>query len=381
MLNTAHHAGYATHINEMISAFRKLGHEVLPVIMGGTQVSETLDGARENKIKVIAKNIIPEFIWESLKDIQLLRFDKYAKIILEQNVKKFKPDFIYERANYMQLSGVQVAQKYGIKHTLEVNSPYVEERLSLQGRSLFSKKAENFEKKQLMQSNNIIVVSSALKRYFIERHNISPEKFEVIPNAVNLESVTVNNAKISDLKKKYKSQGEFIIGFVGSFFKWHGIDILIKAFDTIEKDFNSCRLMIIGGGNLESKLKELAQSISPEKIIFTGKVARDEIYNYIDLFDIAVMANSNWYGSPVKIFEYGIMKKAIIAPDYAPLQDVINSGTDGILINPSIENLSSAIKKLISDKQLREKLAKNFYNKILNNYLWVINAERVLSGI
>ena len=139
----------------MIVTFRELGHKVLPVIMGGTESENIKEDGAENKLKRIAKNIIPKILWETLKDIQLFRFEKYAEKQLEEEVKRFSPDLIYERANYGQVSGVKIAKRYRLKHILEINSPYVEERITLQGKSLFLKKAEQI--KQLIKRKNLIL--------------------------------------------------------------------------------------------------------------------------------------------------------------------------------------------------------------------------------
>ena len=382
ILNTAHEAGYATHINEMIEAFRNLGHDVMPVIMGGTKANNTKENVAETgKLKKFAKKLIPKIIWETLKDIQLLRFDKYAAKKLDKAIKSFHPDLIYERANFLQLSGIKMAKKRRIKHVLEINSPYVKERTTLQGKSLLLKKALSVEKEQLSQTNLPVVVSSALQNYFSEKHGFSKESFLITPNAINLNSFSVNMEQTESLSSKYKPNNEIIIGFVGSFFPWHGIDLLIKAFAELTEDSHNIKLMIIGSGEIETELKKLANKLCPKKIIFTGKVPHIDIFNYISLFDIAVMANSNWYGSPVKIFEYAILKKPIIAPDFVPLQDVMENKKDALLIQPNIKNIKSAMQKLISDKQVREKLSENFYNKIINNYTWEKNAINVLEKI
>lgn len=378
MLNLAHQAGYATHMSEMIDAFKELGHDVLPVIMGGTEATSSNIEMQQSKLKNLLKKIMPKIFWESLKDFQLLRFDKYAAKVLEQNIQEFNPDLIYERANYGQLSGVNTAQKRGIKHILEMNSPYVEERLTLQGKSLLMKKAFNTERGQLQKTDKIAVVSSALKQYFIEKHGIPENKFIVTPNAINPNSVILNQATINTLTAKYKASGETIVGFVGSFFRWHGIDMLINAFGKLSDDYPKLRLMIIGSGDLDEELKELALQTAEDKIIFTGKISRHDIFNYISLFDIAVSPNAGWYQSPIKIFEYGIMQKPIIAPDYVPLQDVMKHEEDGILIQPTVENLAFAGSRLLNDAELRTKIGNNFHEKVISNHLWTRNAESVL---
>ncbi|MFM7764348.1 MAG: hypothetical protein ACKO6I_01705, partial [Sphingomonadales bacterium] len=123
--------GYSTHQRESIQSFRQLGHEVLPVVLGGTETSAVnthIAGLSEKAGNLSGvKKLLPLWLWNALKDVELLKHDIKAGRQLEQAIRDFKPDMIYERGEYLQDSGVKMAEKHGIKHVLEVNSPVVEE--------------------------------------------------------------------------------------------------------------------------------------------------------------------------------------------------------------------------------------------------------------
>jgi glycosyltransferase involved in cell wall biosynthesis len=95
--------------------------------------------------------------------------------------------------------------------------------------------------------------------------------------------------------------------------------------------------------------------------------------------DICVMPGSNWYGSPVKVFEYGILGKAVIAPDNGPLRDIMVHEKDGLLIERDPKVLAETLIKLIEDKELREMLGKNFQKKIFAEYTWEDASELILN--
>jgi len=96
--------------------------------------------------------------------------------------------------------------------------------------------------------------------------------------------------------------------------------------------------------------------------------------------DVCVMAKSNWYGSPVKIFEYGLLKKPIIAPDNLPVRDVMVNMHDGILIHENDLDLEKAICNLLENKSLSDRLANNFYNKVISKFKWSNAAERIIQS-
>lgn len=385
-LNLSSKSGYGTHMREMIHAFRKLGHEVMPLIAGGTELPEENSNKSSlpaSPIKSFAKRIIPSLLWQSFKDYRLLAYDRKMEGKLVEAIKDFQPDFVYERLNYMQLSGAKVCQKMKLCHFYEVNSPYTQEKVELEGKSLFIRKAFQIEKAQLTKTQKFFPVTHILAKYFIDTHKLGPdaEKACVLANAVNLENFKAEEKRLKELEKKSGiKSGEKIIGFVGSILRWHGVDVLIKAFGRIYEQYPQARLLIVGGGEILDELKDLAKTLKiDDRITFTGNVDHQDVPSYIELMDITIMAKTNWYGSPIKIFEYGALNKAIIAPNTDSVRDVMVDGEDGILIDTGIETLELAMKKLLDDEDLRKGLAQNFHHKVHTQHSWIKNAEAVLA--
>ncbi|MCC9137336.1 glycosyltransferase family 4 protein [Pontibacter silvestris] len=382
-LNLASPSGYGTHMREMIAAFEALGHKVKPVIMGGVAMdskSLTIEGRKGWKKK--AAKLVPAYLWESAKDYSLLKFDTHAKQVLEKAVIAYQPDLIYERAAYLQLSGVNVAQKHNVKHVLEVNAPYAEERIALQGKSVFTGKGELFEKSQLEKANRIVVVSSALKKHLSSVHKIPEKKFVVTPNAINPALVEKGNEP--DVAQKQQSvAGKVVIGFVGSIFPWHGVDLLISAFSKLTASTKKqLHLLIVGDGEILPHLKQQAASLGLSgKVSFTGNVPHQEVFDYIAQMDICVSPKSHWYGSPVKIFEYGALGKAIIAPDNVPVRDVMEHKKTGLLVQPSVESIHEALAMYLQDETLRMNCAAKFKEKVLSEHTWQHNAAKVIGAI
>lgn len=381
-LNLQSLSGYGTHMREMISAFEKQGCEVLPVIMGGTQEPENSDlNNPKPGLKNAFKRIAGKKIWRTLKDIDLMRFDNRAKMQLDDAVQKFKPDLIYERANYIQLSGVEVAHNRSIPHILEVNAPFVEERNFFSDtRSLVGNKIAYRERQQLLQTGIVVTVSTALKNYFIEKTNIDQNKFLVLPNAINPESISVSSENQKRIRERYDLGGKVVIGFVGSIFEWHGIDKLIRVFSKI--DDKETKLLIVGFGEILDDLKELAShSTRSSDIIFTNKVDRCEIFDFIEVMTICVMPNSNWYGSPVKIFEYGAMGKPVLGPSTGPVKEVIDEGKTGILVDSDEESIRLGLKKMLDNDSKSREMGRTFQKKVFEELTWESNAKKVLKKI
>ena len=383
-LNLASPAGYGTHMREMIAAFTALGHEVKPVIMGGTDITtNNLAIQGRSPLKKFIAACIPPYVWESAKDYKLNIFDRSCFKVLEKEIQNFKPDVIYERAAYLQTSGIKAATKYNVEHILEVNAPYAEERVQMQGDSFFASSGAEVEKLLLEKSSKIAVVSSALRDHLSSAYKIEQEKFILTPNSINPVRISYNTEKAGQQKHDLKLAGKTVIGFVGSIFPWHGVDLLISAFKVVlDVTKKPIHLLIVGDGEILPKLKAQVEKDGLGNLItFTGNVQHQDVFNLIACMDICVMAKSNWYGSPVKIFEYAAMGKAVIAPDNIPVRDVMQNGITGLLVQPNVESLTQALVSFMENDELRESCAMAFRDLTLEKYTWKNNAELVLSSI
>lgn len=374
-LNLSSPSGPGTHMREVIKGFESMGHEVVSCILGGTEEADLQIDYSESGLKKFIKKLLPESIWQSMKDRRLIRFDRYAKKQLESLVEVEKPDMIYERGYYLMTSGVQVAEEHDITHAIELNAPYPEEKLDMEGASLFVRLSHEKEKIQVTKTDLVVVVSSALKTYIQEKYDIEGDKILVVPNAVNPEK----------FRGVAYGSGRFpvsstVIGFVGSIFPYHGVDKLIEGFAQLANEHEDLRLLIVGDGHVLASLKNLTAELGiEEKVIFTGNVVYEEVYTLISEMDICVMATSNWYGSPVKIFEYGIMNKAVIAPDNIPVNDVMVHEEHGLLCDDSRISLTNAMRRLVKDENLRLTLAANFHDKVLKDHTWAQVSKKILN--
>lgn len=376
--------GYSTHQRETIAAMRALGHEVIPVVLGGTEkanVVEYHEGITQpGWFKKALRAILPLFLLNGLKDFLLMRHDKAAAAKLEEAIIKMKPDLVYERGEYMQDRGTLLCHKLGIKHFLEINSPCVDEMRGFEGHDILHFLGHRKEANKIKHTRHIFAVSSALKEYILgQYHPTAP--ITVIPNCINPEKPIPTADEIQNLRAEIGFDNGFVFGFVGSIFPHHGIDKLIEAFAAIVVQHPTSKLLIVGGSSLLPSYKDKAKNRLPDgSFVFTGKVPHKDVMRYIGVFDVAVMPDSNWYGSPVKILEYGWMKKMILAPDYGPLRDIMESGKDGVLFGEGVKSLAEAMLQTIEKPQSNQEMGQHFYNKIMHSLTWNKQAEIILNS-
>ena len=377
-INLAAPSGPGTHIREVIAGFESQGHTVVRFIEGGETLGET--GHAIAFKKRAWKKLIPSIVWETLRDLQMIRLDKSVEARLSALVAREKPDMIYERSCYGMGAGMRTARRFGIRYIVEMNAPYPEEKAAMQGKSLIQFRGTQHEKEQVLSAFKTVVVSSAMKKYLVEKTGVDPEKILVVANAVNPRHLQPDQAQQQEISTRYQLNSDHIVfGFVGSIFPYHGVDLMIESFAAIEHEYNEARMLIVGSGEVLPDLQRRVLELGLEKKIhFTGNVPHQKVYDYLSLMDITIMARSNWYGSPVKIFEYGAMRKAIIAPNVVPVQDVMRHGEHGLLIEASTEALTQSMLFMLQQTEERTRMAESFYRKVLEEHTWEMVAKQIL---
>lgn len=376
VLNSHGNTGYGRHIRETVKGLELLGHALILIESGPLRtIGSKKENGQSNERNSISsiKRLFPAFIWESIKDLNFILADRKYRQKVKRIIREKKPDLVYERTCYLS-SVVSINRGFKLPWFLEVNAPLVEQRRKISGKSILLPIAHKIEKRKYNLSTLVFCVSEALSTYIHTTYAVSLDKLIVNHNGVD-------TSAFSHIESGRAAKQELVFGFVGSIMPYHGVETLISAFARLFTRNRHIRLLIVGDGYNLLGLKELCLKIGlTDNVIFTGGVEFEKIPELIREMDICMMPNSNWYGSPVKIFEYGSMGKAIIAPHTPAVSEIIENGIDGLLIE-SDEELFSAMEKLSESKVLRDILGKNIQRKIHEQYRWEDNVRRIASSI
>jgi glycosyltransferase involved in cell wall biosynthesis len=176
-----------------------------------------------------------------------------------------------------------------------------------------------------------------------------------------------------------------VIGFVGGFQAWHGIDRLIEGFVKIHQDRPDSILLLIGDGRARPQIEQkIAESGVCSHTIITGLVAQAHVPELMAAIDIAVLPYPKlpqelWF-SPLKLYEYMAAGKAIVASRSGQIAQVIQDGTHGLLVEPGdVEGMIGAINTLLESPELREKLGNNARKKAVSQHSWEHYIKRLIS--
>lgn len=360
-----------THIREVAKAFEKLGHAV-EIISPPFVMDPMLE--QENILKV-ERVKIPQILFE----VQELLYNAIGLFNLLRALNKESRDFIYERYAIFNIAGILAAK---IKHI-----PIIVESSFTSKSDLFPKRTRIFswlaylsDRFIFNNSNAVIVVSSVLKNSLVNDFKVKSSKIVVLPNAVDEEKFDPAISS-STVKELYGLNNHNIVGFIGGFYPWHGLEMLIDCVPSVLRAFPNTKFLLVGDGALLDTLKQKAKKMQlSENIIFTGRVLHSKLPQYISSFDIGIMPDSNSYGSPMKILEYMSMGKPVVAPKTGPIEEVISHGTDGLLFERNNrEELIKALQKLLGDSLLRSFIGKNALKSIGASHTWKNNVSCIVN--
>jgi glycosyltransferase involved in cell wall biosynthesis len=363
--------GQYVHLEELVGALRGLGHEVL--VVGPDAVGNAAFGSDAGLVAWMKKRL-PRALYELAE--WAYGFHAYRR--LARAIVTFKPDVMYERYNLFSTAGVRARTRYALPLLLEINAPIYAERKKFDGIALDGL-ARASELEAWRDADIVLPVTEALAA--IVRETTGPRgRLEVIPNGINPEHFA-GPFDTEAVRRQWNLDGRTVLGFTGFVREWHGLDRVIAAIakDGVE---HPRMLFVIGDGPARAALEAQAQSLGiASRVVFTGIVPREDIPVYVSTFDIALQPAVVPYASPLKLFEYLALGRAIVAPDQPNIREVLDDGVNALLFDPNDpEGLTGVIERLSVDATLRERLANGARETIaLRGLTWERNAERVVA--
>ncbi len=235
----------------------------------------------------------------------------------------------------------------------------------------------------LKTADKIVCVSSANQRQLEINYAIPGNKFYVLPNCVDTKKFRPYPEKRETYRQKYHLGENPLFIFVGSFHEWHDVGTLVEAFSHVYKHNSEARLLLVGDGANKPKIENLVTSLGLDKaIVFTGSVPFDEVPFLISAADITVAPykkmDVEFWGSPMKLFEYMASGTPLITSRVGQLTEVIRNEDNGLLVEPGdVGALSLAMEKLIDNPTLRSCLSQNARRDVERSFSWEQYADRL----
>lgn len=360
--------GQFVHIEELTHALKKRGHEI---IMVGPSVSEQSQFGSEGGWVPWLKRHIPGLVYELLE----FGYSVLAYFKLRRAVREHRPDCLYERCNLYLPSGVWLKRRTGLPMLLEVNAPLFEERKKYHGIKLpwLARWSEVYAWRG---ADRVLPVTAVLAQHMVDA-GVPRERVAVIPNGIDWGKFdTIPDTTAA--KQKLGLGGRVVLGFTGFMREWHRLDQVV---DLIARHRElPWHLLLVGDGPARASIEARARECGvTDRVTITGVVPREQVADYVCTFDVALQPDVTPYASPLKLFEYLALARAIVAPDKPNIREVLTHERDALLFDVDHASaFTQAIERLATDGELRARLAHAARDNILRNgYTWDRNAERV----
>ena len=310
-----------------------------------------------------------------------------------QRTPRPAPGFIYARYSVGNYAGPALRSLIKVPFVCEYNGSAIWIARQWGGKPLYFEGVfKAVEDANLHGADLIVAVAEASKAELVDR-GYPAERIMVNPNGVDAEIYRPDIDGAPVRRRLGIGMDETVIGFIGTFGRWHGAEILAAAFaDLLREQPNlrsRVRLLLVGDGmTMPETRAALKSGDCLDKVVFAGTVAQSEGPGYLAACDILVSPHvknpdaSRFFGSPTKLFEYMAMGRAIVASDLEQIGGVLKHGETALLVPPGDRKaLSRSLTACIESRDLCQALGRAARAEVQAKYTWLKHSKRILDRL
>jgi glycogen synthase len=371
------HSGYTFRTVALLREQRALGWETFQLTSpkhGETSVPfEDVDGLRFYRTSVAKGTLARVPVG---KELALM---KQLERRLEEVARDVRPDIIHAHSPVLNaLPAIAVARKLAIPMVYEIRAFWedaaVDHGSTTEG-SLRYRATRKLETRAIEQADHVFTICEGLRADILAR-GTPADKVTVIPNAVDISSFNLASPPDARLLQKWGLTGKTVIGFVGSFYAYEGLDLLLEALPAIAEKRPDIRVLLVGGGPQETNLRQQAERLGlKDVVVFTGRVPHQEVSHYYDLINILAYPRHpirlTELVTPLKPLEAMAQGQIFVASDVGGHKELVEHNKTGILFKAGDRQaLAQAIVELLNNRQCWPELRANGRHFVENVRNW-----------
>jgi PEP-CTERM/exosortase A-associated glycosyltransferase len=352
------HSGYTFRTRNILREQRALGWETVHVTgskhLNPAGQEEDVDGFH------FYRTLASEGFLDRLPVLNQWAVVNALSVRLDEVVAKESPDILHAHSPSLNgLAALRVGHRHGIPVVYECRAFWedaaVDHGTCKEG-DLRYRLTRALETRVFRQADAVTTICEGLRGDILAR-GVSPERVTVIPNAVDTELFTLDHQKEHELIKELGLENKTVLGFIGSFYAYEGLSLLIGAMPVIIARMPDVRLLLVGGGFQESNLHQQARDLGIEdRIVFTGRVPHDRVQQYYDLVDVLVYPRLPMrlteLVTPLKPLEAMAQGRMVLASDVGGHKELIRDGDNGNLFRAGdTESLVRTVLKMLQHQE------------------------------
>jgi len=351
------HSGYTFRTRAILQRQRAMGWETLHV----TSPKHPLESAPRETVEGYEFYRTPPVgsLWGRLPIIREFALMHALRLRLDSVVRETAPDIIHVHSPVLNaFPALRIGARYAIPVLYEVRAFWEDAAVShgtARSGGIRYRVSQALESRAVGRADAVTTICEGLRNDLIGR-GVSANKVTVIPNAVDIEQFDGAAASTSALAASLGLEGMAVLGFIGSFYGYEGLHILIEAMPSmLERDAN-IRLLLIGGGPEEDNLKSLAVRLGvADQVVFTGRVPHDQVPAYYGLADIMVYPRISSrltdLVTPLKPLEAMAQRKIVVLSDVGGHSELLDNGRFGRMFQAgSAPALALAILRALDER-------------------------------
>jgi len=352
------HSGYTFRTRAILKQQHGLGietcHVTSPKHGNDKALVEQIDGLTFYRSKP------PQGVLSKLPVLNQLAFVEPMTEQILSVIEKEQPDIIHAHSPALNgLAALKAAKKSGLPVVYEIRAFWedaaVDHGTCKEG-DLRYKLTRSLESYVVKHADAVTTICQGLKQDLIER-GVEQSKLTVIPNAVNVEQFDAISEKDATLVDKLNLHNKQVLGFIGSFYAYEGLDILVAAMPAILKQMPNAYLLLVGGGPQQENLtKQVKQLGLQQHVGFTGRVPHQEVNQYYSVIDLLVYPRKSMrlteLVTPLKPLEAMAQTRLFLASDVGGHHELITDGDNGFLFKAdSVDCLVAKVLEVFANQQ------------------------------
>jgi PEP-CTERM/exosortase A-associated glycosyltransferase len=226
----------------------------------------------------------------------------------------------------------------------------------------------------------VVVICEGIRRDLLAR-GLDPSRVFTVPNGVDagrFEPLPRDEALAAELGM----QGKTVVAFIGTFFAFEGVNLLLEALDRLTRERDDVRGLIVGYGESDAAIREQHARLGlGNRVVLTGKVPPSEVHRYYSVADVLCYPRERHriteLTTPLKPLEAMAMEKAVLGSDVGGIRELVRDRETGLTFRAGdAEDLVRAARQLIDDPELRRRLGETARREMLEERDWRTLARR-----
>ena len=373
-----HYRGSSTHVYEVAKNLVRQGNEVHVVARRVTPAQlkeETIDGMKihryyrgvlfsSSRSSFVDSNATgsyrgstPGIIWKSYELYLKTAFATYIGVQVAKLIREHSIDLVFER---------ETSFGAGAMASILTGRPCVLEVIGNRVTGL-----------QLRTSKRIVIYSHSFLEEILEKSKVAQ-----VTAAVDTDLFRPDSAAGEEVRRAYSLGSAPVVGYVGTFQEWHGMDELIDAARAVVQEKPEAKFLMVGP-YYRATMEKCSDAGLASSFIFTGPVPYERVSGFMNACDVLVapynpskiqsseQVRSRGLGSPLKVFEYMAVGKPTITTNVEPISDPIEDGVTGVLVEQGDSaDLGTKILDLLGNRKAAEAMGTAGRESVMANYSW-----------